>query len=80
MCWNPGPLLEGEAWVEPERRWPSLSEPQSLYLRGQASSGRTGTAVLVVLLQLWVSYGVSRSLAWATALLSWSRGQGHGWV
>lgn len=59
VCWNPGPLLAEEAWVEPQRRWPSLSEPQSLYLRVQASSGRMGTAVMV-LLQLWVSYGASR--------------------
>lgn len=57
MCWNPGSLLAEEAWAEPERRWLSLSEPQSLYLRGTSILWKDGNSCLgrpaAVLGELW---------------------------
>lgn len=42
-----GPLLPEEAWVEPcEAVWPSLSEPQSLYLLGTSILWKDGNSWL----------------------------------
>lgn len=67
-----------------ELRWPSLSEPQSLYLGDTSILWKDGNSWLgcpaAALGELWgeqVHCTNARSLASATALLSWSRSQGH---